>query len=723
MVSVLLILLSINSNSQVSIQDSLALVAIYNSTKGENWFQKDYWLSSHPVGEWFGITVQNNRVTRLDLSDNNLSGDIPEAIGDLDSLSFLDFCHDTILSLPNTIGSLSTLDTLALFATVIDTLPAEIGNLHDLKYLSFSYTQIRYLPEEIGGLTKLEYLLGYHGKLRNIPGTIGNLISLKVIDLQVNEISNLPPGIGNCTNLTELWLNTNKIPEIPSEIGNLTNLEYLILGGNNLIDLPDEIFTLTKLKYLNFAANDLKYIPEAIGNLTNLQNFQFFKNNFTYIPGEIGNLVNLTYINGYSNRIDSLPLTLLNLPNVQTLFLAYNALTFEDIEPLVTINGFEYDTQDSIGKRTDTVVALNSAFHLKCLTGGEHNHYQWLKDDDTIVGATENYLEFPSVDFADSGEYRCVVSNSLATGLTLLSRSIKLHIIHPAQEYQAFPTVDGYWKERFSHAMCLDIHMVNPICSEYQYILTGDTVINSLTYEKFTYSGRDRNPIDETWSYWDLGYFGCYRNDLETKRVYYIHNDSVNEVLLYDFNLSVGDTLPDSYVYHPEPGNIIVVDLIDSILVNETYLKRFHLDNAGFGDEYLIEGIGSTMGLLAYLHPYFEDDYQLLCFQNEEEGLYYYEFDSTACEVITEVSEPIAPPGKIGIFPNPATGGFWVQSDLYNEILIEVYNAAGQRLKSVRTTNKVTYIDIAEIPKGMLLINISSGSGYSTRVKLIKQDR
>jgi hypothetical protein len=300
--------------------------------------------------------------------------------------------------------------------------------LQDLKYFNIGYTQIRYLPEEIGGMTKLQYLSGYHGKVRNIPESIGNLTSLKVLNLQVNEISNLPSSIGNCINLVELWLNANDIPEIPPEIGNLTDLEYLILGGNNLQQLPDEIFTLTNLRYLNFAANKLTFIPALIGNLTNLENFQFFKNEFSSIPDEIGNLVNLNYINGYSNRIDTLPLTLLNLPNVRTLFLAYNALTFDDIEPLVSIHGFEYYGQDSIGSNTDTTVALNSSYRFECLTGGEFNRYHWLKDNDTIDGATEYFFELPQLVYADSGEYRCVVTNSIATGLTLYSRPATLHV-------------------------------------------------------------------------------------------------------------------------------------------------------------------------------------------------------------------------------------------------------------------------------------------------------
>ena len=415
--------------SQVFEQDSLALVALYNSTNGNNWVKSNNWLEEYSMVEyWEGIVVENKRVVGINLGFNNLAGNLPDEIGNLDSLSVLDLSGASILNLPYTIGNLATLDTLDLSYSTIDSLPDAIGNLHDLKLFDFSFTPVRYLPETFVNLTKLEYLYGEDANLQSLPESIGNLLSLKILQLALNEISNLPHSIGNCAQLISLTINANQIPEIPTEIGNLSNLETLILGGNNISVLPEELFMLTKLKTLNFAANNLNQIPSSIGNLTNLENFQFFKNNFTSIPSEIGNLVNLTYINGYSNNLDNLPSTLLNLPNLQTLFLAYNSLTFEDIEPLITLTGFEYWLQDSICSQIDTTLALNASFRMECLTGGTFNKYQWLKDGDTIPGATNYFLELPVVTFADSGEYFCEVTNSIATGLTLFRRPIKLKI-------------------------------------------------------------------------------------------------------------------------------------------------------------------------------------------------------------------------------------------------------------------------------------------------------
>jgi Leucine-rich repeat (LRR) protein len=418
-------------NSQVIEQDSLALVSLYNSMNGNNWYYNNNWLVN-PVETWQGITVANNRVTEISLGMNNLVGSIPEEIGNLDSLSILDLSGDSIFSIPLSIGNLTTLDTLDLFGTKVDSLPPTIGELQDLKFLDLSFSQIHYLPLEIGNLSKLEYLIVYDADLMLIPETIGGMNSLKVLDLALNQISNFPSSLGNCIHLNNLTLNANNISSVPPEIGNLTNLETLILGKNNMNSLPAELFNLTNLRMLNFAANNLLQIPTSIGNLIHLENFQFFENNITEIPSEIGNLTELSYINGYSNKIEELPLSLLNLTNVTTLFLSYNSLTFDDIEPLVIINGFEYWKQDSIGQHIDTIVPLNTTFRLECITGGQHNKYQWFKDGDSIPGADSNFIEFSAINYADSGTYYCVINNSLATGLTLFARSIKLRVTNPS---------------------------------------------------------------------------------------------------------------------------------------------------------------------------------------------------------------------------------------------------------------------------------------------------
>jgi len=71
-------------NAQVNVQDSLALVDLYNSTNGPNWVRNQRWVkNNNPVPTWYGITVTGTRVTAINLPHNNLAGSLPSSIGNL----------------------------------------------------------------------------------------------------------------------------------------------------------------------------------------------------------------------------------------------------------------------------------------------------------------------------------------------------------------------------------------------------------------------------------------------------------------------------------------------------------------------------------------------------------------------------------------------------------------------------------------------------------------
>ena len=71
--------------------DRAALAALYHGTDGANWLRNSNWLSDAPMGEWSGVTTDaDGRVTKLNLAANELSGEIPPELGNLDKLEVLD---------------------------------------------------------------------------------------------------------------------------------------------------------------------------------------------------------------------------------------------------------------------------------------------------------------------------------------------------------------------------------------------------------------------------------------------------------------------------------------------------------------------------------------------------------------------------------------------------------------------------------------------------------
>ena len=96
--------------------DREALVALYNSTNGENWEGTGNWLSDARLDEWSGVTTDDDgRVLQLRLSSNNLSGEIPAELGSLSNLRVLTLgLNELSGEIPTELGNLSNLTYLHL---------------------------------------------------------------------------------------------------------------------------------------------------------------------------------------------------------------------------------------------------------------------------------------------------------------------------------------------------------------------------------------------------------------------------------------------------------------------------------------------------------------------------------------------------------------------------------------------------------------------------------
>src|SRR4030042_4434665 len=73
-----------------------ALVALYNSTGGNNWTDNTNWWVTNTPSNWYGLTVSDRHIIRIKLSDNQLTGTIPLEIGNLNALESLDFNNNEI---------------------------------------------------------------------------------------------------------------------------------------------------------------------------------------------------------------------------------------------------------------------------------------------------------------------------------------------------------------------------------------------------------------------------------------------------------------------------------------------------------------------------------------------------------------------------------------------------------------------------------------------------
>ncbi|CAL5204246.1 unnamed protein product [Lathyrus oleraceus] len=145
------------------------------------------------------------RLRVLSLSKYVNITNLPDSIGNLVQLRYLDLSLTNIKSLPDTICNLYNLQTLILLdCECLTELPLHMENLISLRHLDISGTDIKELPMEIGGLENLQtltvFLVGKRQEglsikeLRKFPNqqgklTIKNLYN--VVDAKEAEDANL----------------------------------------------------------------------------------------------------------------------------------------------------------------------------------------------------------------------------------------------------------------------------------------------------------------------------------------------------------------------------------------------------------------------------------------------------------------------------------------------------------------------------------------------------
>jgi len=118
-------------------------------------------------------------------------------------------------------------------------IPQSIGNLTGLGFLNFSSNEITgSLPTSIGQLTELKFLyLGRNSISGPIPPDIGNLTKLIDLDLGYNKLEGeLPKEMSALQDLLFLFLDENKLSgEIPSWLKKEDGFSYdwLLLAGND----------------------------------------------------------------------------------------------------------------------------------------------------------------------------------------------------------------------------------------------------------------------------------------------------------------------------------------------------------------------------------------------------------------------------------------------------------------------------------------------------------
>ena len=318
--------------------DRAALVALYNATDGANWSNNTNWLSTQPLQDWYGITTTpTDRVTQINLRDNELMGQIPSELAQLSRLQNLWLDRNQLTGpIPPELGQLSNLEGINLDDNgLTGPIPPELGGLSELVSLRLEQNQLTGpIPPELGDLSALRLLYLYENSLTGtIPEELGDLSALRFLSLYENSLTGtIPPELGDLSALESLRLYENSLTgTIPPELGQLSSLRFLWLWDNQLMGpIPQELGQLGNLESLILVRNQLTGpIPPELGQLSNLESLYLQGNQLTGpIPPELGQLSKLTTLHLYDNSLTgTIPEALGTLANLRTATFFGNQLT------------------------------------------------------------------------------------------------------------------------------------------------------------------------------------------------------------------------------------------------------------------------------------------------------------------------------------------------------------------------------------------------------------
>jgi len=276
-------------------------------------------------------------------------------------------------------------------------------------------------------------------------------------------------------------------------------------------------------------------------------------------------------------------------------------------------------------------------------------------------------------------------------------------------------------------------HFKSDIClyiDDIKYYFAGDTTINTLKYSKLYKSGISyQTPLgpnancDSTIYHFTDTYAGAIRNDMG--KVFFKSLNSNTESLLYDFTLSVGDTLLRPCFSF----GVNTIYAIDTVTINNRQHRRFFIKitdtvtNSIIIDSmnYITEGVGSSEGLIE--EPNWEGGNELLCYAENHTPIY-----PIGCSCILNVGIKNNSPKQIAsvkVFPNPTKGIITFEFDnmVQNTYKLTIYNILGKQVDQLQipSSKHGFKVNLNHLPSGLYFYKIMNNTELVYSGKIIKE--
>jgi hypothetical protein len=301
-------------------------------------------------------------------------------------------------------------------------------------------------------------------------------------------------------------------------------------------------------------------------------------------------------------------------------------------------------------------------------------------------------------------------------------------IVH-AQTYDPLIKEGSFWD--YEYWQQIDPND-SPFCPDaiLRYQIASDTLINGNTYKKIRVYPLQGEPnihypefcIDPPY-YYNGGIFMVHeryiREDVANKKVYIwaqpsdIHGNLLpfKEMLLYDFDVEVGDVIENVYAGHPvfayseEPSGLEITETVTEKGF-DTYLNRNYIQTSK-GRYY--EGLGShETDLFRNFETSLSHWTDLRCFGDAQN-------QNSCAPILSTTNYQLE---QIKIFPNP-TSDYISFTNLDNN-RFKLYSLLGKEI-NVTFSEETQQLDISHVRAGIYLLEITGANGGKRIQKIIKQ--
>lgn len=433
-----LLILPLLANSQDRQADSLVLVEIYHQLDGSNWQNPENWLSDESLDEWKGIQMENDRVVKLEIIQQNAVGPFPDQILGLDQLHTFEIRSAEISGdIPADLVQLTKLSRFILSSTGIEgEMPNFWTQFPDLKTLSLSIGNLTgSLPDLPNGL----FLVSFQGNKLSGPIPVsweGN--DLGDINISANELTGNFDVFSTWPNLRKVDLDNNNWDTalLPTWIDDNPILNRFSCSDCNIIgDLPSELDFSQHYNLAGMFLNNnqltgditLLFPPEDTDTelYLSVSGNQFEGEFPAHLVKGLSRLI--IQFNNYST-ITEFGDIMLDVCNIKG-----NKFTYETLMPVQEfVTNFEdiplqYKSQQST--LTADSLMFDISTDLTILAGDNHPNtvYEWVKNNVIIEGETGPELTVTIDGHEDNGIYFCNMTNPDFPELNLRRNSIHVN--------------------------------------------------------------------------------------------------------------------------------------------------------------------------------------------------------------------------------------------------------------------------------------------------------